>query len=362
MRTDGLGYIKNPDLAPNLSVISVFHQLHCLQYTLRRAYYSTSEPGELEDFDFGLDRTSHTSHCFEYLRQSLMCSADPSIEPADTRVDGFLGWGFQRQCRNFVELKGWAENSRAFEGHGFLAADIVQNHRSQAHYTATFLSWHRWFIHIYENALRQQCGYSGYLTYWDWSLDWENITLAPVFDNELGFGGNGNTSDKSGFRGSCVTDGPFARLEVLFAGPIKAPHCLTRNFANSENLTKHAQPIRPAALAEVLRAPRYEEFNTALESGPHLSMPLSINGDFSAVSAPQDPLFFLHHTQLDRQWWKWQQADREKRLRDYSGRAVFNSTERAAGLEDLLFYGDLGPTVRVLDIMDTTTGPLCYAY
>ena len=146
MRTDGLGYIKNPDLAPNLSVISVFHQLHCLvsstrsaiwglthfqQYTLRRAYYSTSEPGELEDFDFGLDRTSHTSHCFEYLRQSLMCSADPSIEPADTRVDGFLGWGFQRQCRNFVELKGWAENSRAFEGHGFLAADIVQNHRSQ---------------------------------------------------------------------------------------------------------------------------------------------------------------------------------------------------------------------------------------
>ena len=75
-----------------------------------------------------------------------------------------------------------------------------------------------------------------------------------------------------------------------------------------------------------------------------------------------DPLFFLHHTQLDRQWWKWQQADREKRLRDYSGRAVFNSTERAAGLEDLLFYGDLGPTVRVLDIMDTTTGPLCYAY
>lgn len=100
---------------------------HIQQYTLRRAYYSISEPHELEDFDFGINRTLHTSHCFEYLRQSLMCSADSSIEPA-ARVDGFLGWGFQRQCRNFVELKSWAENSRAFEGHGFLAAEIMHEH------------------------------------------------------------------------------------------------------------------------------------------------------------------------------------------------------------------------------------------
>lgn len=75
-----------------------------------------------------------------------------------------------------------------------------------------------------------------------------------------------------------------------------------------------------------------------------------------------DPIFFLHHTQLDRLWWKWQQADLEKRLKDYSGRAVFNSTERAAGLEDLLSYGDLGPHVKVSEIMDTMAGPLCYAY
>lgn len=27
---DGLGYIKNPAVAQNLSVISAFHQLHCL--------------------------------------------------------------------------------------------------------------------------------------------------------------------------------------------------------------------------------------------------------------------------------------------------------------------------------------------
>ena len=37
--------------------------------------------------------------------------------------------------------------------------------QSTAHYTAAFLSWHRWFLHIYESALRQQCGYTGHLTY-----------------------------------------------------------------------------------------------------------------------------------------------------------------------------------------------------
>ncbi|CAD6567421.1 MAG: hypothetical protein ASARMPREDX12_005823 [Alectoria sarmentosa] len=118
---NGLGYVKHPSLAPNLSVVSVFHQLHCL-YTLRRAYYALSEDKhELEDFDFGIQRAPHAAHCFEYLRQALICSADSSIEPAGERVQGFLGWGFQRQCRDYGALMAWAEKWRAFSGHGFIA-------------------------------------------------------------------------------------------------------------------------------------------------------------------------------------------------------------------------------------------------
>ncbi|MCJ1310856.1 hypothetical protein MMC25_004524 [Agyrium rufum] len=126
---NGLGYVRYPASAANLSVVSAFHQLHCL-YTLRRAYYSTSEPGLIEDFDFGHDRNVHVKHCFEYIRQSLICSADSSIEPASPGIDGFLGWDFGRQCRNYEELKDWAEQSRAFDGHGFLAADLLHNHRN----------------------------------------------------------------------------------------------------------------------------------------------------------------------------------------------------------------------------------------
>ena len=84
--------------------------------------------------------------------------------------------------------------------------------------------------------------------------------------------------------------------------------------------------------------------------------------DCWAMPAFTDPLFFLHHTQLDRLWWKWQQVDVKNRLRDYSGRAVFNSTEGRAGLDDVLWFGDLGPSVKVSDIMDTRGGLLCYMY
>lgn len=50
-----------------------------------------------------------------------MCSADPTLEPTENAETGFLGWGFQRQCRDYDALKEWAEDWKAFEMRGFLA-------------------------------------------------------------------------------------------------------------------------------------------------------------------------------------------------------------------------------------------------
>ena len=35
--------------------------------------------------------------------------------------------------------------------------------------------------------------------------------------------------------------------------------------------------------------------------------------------SPGDPLFYLHHTYLDKLWWTWQQSDLPTRLSDISG-------------------------------------------
>lgn len=125
---DGLGYFQDAALAPQVSIPTVFHQLHCL-YTLRRAYYAEtnndSDPVLLQAFDFGRDRRRHVAHCFDYLLQGLTCAADTAIEPAVPDDDGseheFLGSGVSRQCRDFEALKAFVEERRVFDASGFLA-------------------------------------------------------------------------------------------------------------------------------------------------------------------------------------------------------------------------------------------------
>lgn len=75
----------------------------------------------------------------------------------------------------------------------------------------------------------------------------------------------------------------------------------------------------------------------------------------------QDPVFFLHHGQLDRLWWIWQDVDSGKRGRMYTGKKRHNSTENAS-LDDVIPMGGLAPDVRVGDIIGTENGFLCYRY
>jgi hypothetical protein len=124
----GLGYVRNPDIpaTENISTISAMHQLHCL-YTLRRIMYSSGlNDSKLESFDNGIDRFAHIGHCFEYLRNAIMCSADSSLEPFEVPDNGFPGMGFQRQCRDYEKLKEWAERWRVLEDKSFILVDAQE--------------------------------------------------------------------------------------------------------------------------------------------------------------------------------------------------------------------------------------------
>lgn len=37
------------------------------------------------------------------------------------------------------------------------------------HVNGVFLHWHREFLHIWQTALRTECGYTGYQPYWNWT-------------------------------------------------------------------------------------------------------------------------------------------------------------------------------------------------
>ena len=175
---------------------------------------------------------------------------------------------------------------------------VHKNYGEYSHDAAPFLAWHRYFIHTYEETLRQRCGYGGSLTYWDWTLDWENITTSPIWDAESGFGGNGDSSlGSSVFNAYCVTEGPFANLEVPYFEDIYKPQCLLRGF--DDNLTDFSRELHPEALKELLLADTYNNLNLGLENGPHIAIPKSINGDFSLHTAPFGKNFIIVTSRWD---------------------------------------------------------------
>ncbi|PLB50785.1 hypothetical protein P170DRAFT_463890 [Aspergillus steynii IBT 23096] len=112
---NGFGYVNHPDVAANLSILGVFHSLHCL-YTIRRAYYDPNSTNDV--LDLGLEREPHVGHCFDYLQQTLTCTVDPTIEPADKHLFEDPSWGFDKQCRDIEEIKAWAEEYRVWDAEG----------------------------------------------------------------------------------------------------------------------------------------------------------------------------------------------------------------------------------------------------
>lgn len=91
-----------------LAGLDVFHQLHCLN-NVRQALHKDHYPHNhhlTED---------HVSHCIDSIRQSLMCSADISVNvwQWSQELSAVVGYSTQaHSCRNFDKLKDWARSRR----------------------------------------------------------------------------------------------------------------------------------------------------------------------------------------------------------------------------------------------------------
>ena len=82
-------------------------------------------------------------------------------------------------------------------------------------------------------------------------------------------------------------------------------------------------------------------------------------------SSPGDPMFFLHHAQIDRTWWIWQNQNPWARTRLVAGTITLdnNPPSRNGTLQDTISLGAVSvPTVTIGDLVDTMAGPLCYRY
>lgn len=84
----------------------MFHQLECL-YQLRRTAQGTRDGKQKrKDFVFVGDADGEEElgwrHCFDYLRQTILCGADDTVEMSDGIEGGWGSFGYvgRRSCRN----------------------------------------------------------------------------------------------------------------------------------------------------------------------------------------------------------------------------------------------------------------------
>jgi tyrosinase len=76
-----------------------------------------------------------------------------------------------------------------------------------------------------------------------------------------------------------------------------------------------------------------------------------------------EPLFYLHHANLDRVFWKWQQMDLKTRLNQVGGPVVpFDYSGRNVTLDFQVNIGKLAGNATLQDLLNTQGKTLCYTY
>ncbi|KAG6073244.1 hypothetical protein E4U16_000680 [Claviceps sp. LM84 group G4] len=275
---------------------------------------------------------------------------------------------------------------------------------AKIHGTGFFLPWHRHFVHLYETALREECGYTGYQPYWDWSkYAHRPVHANPLYDgSETSMGSNGRYIPgrngtvqplpvpvpdppklycPSGTGGGYVKRGPFAHW-TLHLGPVIPmtvrngmpvrpnprpdglgynPRRMIRDFNNTLLLEKNTYKIVNNMLTNMTDI---HTFHPYFYRGPHLAGHLFISGyDNDFYSSPGDPLFYFHHAQIDRIWSIWQALDFSKRENALDGTLTMSNVPptRNVTLEDVMSF-EFEPSILVGKRMSPTKNGLCYIY
>ena len=163
------------------------------------------------------------------------------------------------------------------------------------HNNGAFLPWHRGFLLKIENYLQEiDCRVT--IPYWNWSLE-------PRIRNSEIWGEDADDFSGDGVVNRCVQTGTFGFLNGF---ALTNGQCLQRRIGGGMVATE-AQVQR--LLDWYPRPQQYDMFRNRLEHGPglHDSVHCLVGGTMCSARSSNDPVFFMHHANIDRIWWQWQQ-------------------------------------------------------
>ena len=201
--------------------------------------------------------------------------------------------------------------------------------RNAAHGGPAFLPWHRYMLMVFESHLKRVLGADAGpdfgLPYWDWTSP-----FTPFTEDFLG------EKAAPGKEGP-VADGPFAKsgaFPILFRTDKELN--ITRPDDGSRLLKRRLEPDNPRPTADSVRnalnflaydappwsASQTNSFRWALEH-EHDQIHKWVGGMLGDITvgggAPNDPVFFLIHANVDRVWTAWQRRHPKSRYQPATG-------------------------------------------
>ncbi|KAJ7101438.1 hypothetical protein B0H15DRAFT_1017864 [Mycena belliarum] len=91
--------------------VAMYHQLHCVNGV--RFSYVAARDGLFRTEKARADAFAHVNHCFDVLRQSLLCRADTTLLPVRAGNDS-APQPHTRRCRDFAQVRDYIDNNHAF--------------------------------------------------------------------------------------------------------------------------------------------------------------------------------------------------------------------------------------------------------
>lgn len=175
------------------------------------------------------------------------------------------------------------------------------------HRSPSFLPWHRQFLLEFERAL-QEVDKTVSLPYWDWTTSGSDSTLwAEDF-----MGPDGTAEDNWGVR-----SGPFGQAGGAWPLTVRSDSAgyLRRNLGGTGQRLPTAREVDSVLRVAVYDTPPWnsasrDSFRNQVEgfrgSNLHNRVHTWVNGTMAGAGSPNDPVFWLHHCNIDRLWSQWQ--------------------------------------------------------
>lgn len=193
---------------------------------------------------------------------------------------------------------------------------MMQGEQSWGHQAAAFGPWHRVLLQQFEFEL-QQIDPAVTIPYWDWT----DTEVGPLWSKDF-LGGDGDPNGKWK-----VTTGRFAfdggEWPIRVKDSANEADFLRRRMGKLAKLLPSSKDVAAAMAFDVydldpwedsLRDPQdtnaaqWAAFRPTLEISLHNTVHRWVGGNMMDMSSPNDPVFWLHHCNIDRLWGEWQRG------------------------------------------------------